>query len=103
MKKVKKTAVPETAEEQYQKLVVEANKEDPWKEPIKDLIDKYVDKSDLTAKSNEQLVISKISSQIGIKNANNFGAVKTKNETKNETKIVEKVVEKAKPMVTKQA
>ena len=94
MKKVKKTPVPETAEEQYQKLVVEANKEDPWKEPIKDLIDKYVDKSDLTAKSNEQLVISKISSQIGIKNANNFGAVKPKMKLKMKSKLLKKLQKK---------
>lgn len=48
-----------TDEEKYRKLVDEANRDDPWKEPIKDLIDKYADIADQNQKQNEQRVIEK--------------------------------------------
>ena len=42
---------PLTAEEEYQKLISDAKKEDPWKEPIKDLIDQYADLAEKNEKS----------------------------------------------------
>ena len=36
-------AKPVDPEKEWRRLVDEANKDDPWKEPIKDLIDKYAD------------------------------------------------------------
>ena len=39
-----------TPEQEYLKLVEQANKEDPCKEPIKDLIDKYADIAEQNSK-----------------------------------------------------
>lgn len=76
-----------TAEQQYQQLVEEATKEDPFKEPIKDLIDSYADINDKMAPpiivqtknrtagntTTEALVEARIKEKLGIENRNNYG------------------------------
>ena len=38
----------------------EANEEDPWKEPIKDLIDEYADIAEQNKKTDEQKIIQRL-------------------------------------------
>lgn len=66
-------------EEQYRRLVEDANKADPWKEPIKDLIDKYADIADQNAKDKETALIAKISEKMGVLVRNNYGNTKANN------------------------
>lgn len=75
-------------EEQYKKLVEDANRQDPWKEPIKDLIDQYADVADKNAKDKEMAAIMKVQEKMGVKTRNNFGNEKVKqdNKTQNATK-----------------
>jgi len=65
-----------TPEEQYRKLVEDANREDPWKEPIKDLIDKYADIADQNAKDREAALIARITEKLGVTSRNNYGSEK---------------------------
>ena len=86
-------------EQQYLKLVEEATKEDPFREPIKDLIDHYADISDKMAppivvqsgnrtagnSTTEKVVEARIKEKLGIENRNNYG-----NKKANITSVVDK-------------
>jgi hypothetical protein len=72
-------------EEQYRKLVEEANRDDPWKEPIKDLIDKYADIADQHTKDRESALIARITEKLGVTSRNNYGNQKVNSTTTNTT------------------
>jgi hypothetical protein len=84
--KGKKTTPPQvlTPEQEWKKLVDEANKEDPWHEPIKDLIDQYAEQAEDNRKSEKQRIVHEL--ELEEKNKNNYGASKPKVEEKKESK-----------------
>ena len=61
--------------------MAEANSEDPFKDPIKDLIDEY---AQLAEKSTSTNLTAKVLENLGIQNQNNYGnqkAVKVQKES----------------------
>lgn len=106
-----------TPEQQYQQLVDEATKEDPFKEPIKDLIDNYADLTDKqlppiqVVESNktsngtktEAIVEARIKEKLGIENRNNYGSVNATQAKVEKTKTQKKAITPAPaPIVKKQ-